>query len=204
MIKNVIFDIGNVLVGFTVHDLSRILGSSEEGERLRTVFFSKPWRDCDRGIITIDEQIERTCALSPDDAEVINYVIRNRTKMFRPLEKSREVVKDLKKAGFGVYYLSDTSFDAFDGVKKILDYFDLFNGGAISCAEKCAKSDPDLKFFNILFERYKLDPKECVFVDDSEANILAAKKTGLNVVHLTDPELIREELKKFDELKDVL
>lgn len=205
MIKNVVFDIGNVLISFSMRqELEKAFGSKEEADRLYPVIFSKYWRDCDRGIITLEEQIRSTCELSPKDSEAITKLLSNRVDMFIPVKDSENVVKELKKAGFGVYYNSNTSFDAIEGLSKKLGYFDIFDGGVISCAEKCTKADNGRNLFTVFLEKYPLDPKECVFVDDTINNVESAQRAGFNTVHLKKPELLREELKKFDDIKNVL
>lgn len=204
MIKNVIFDIGNVMVSFLPEEaVYEKLGDREEAKRLKKIIFCELWLECDNGLITMEEQIEKTVAKSPKDAEFIRNFIENRIDMFHPIEITREVVYALDKAGIDTYYLSDTSFDLIDKFANKLDYFRLFKGGVISCAEKALKSDEDLKLFDVFAKRFDLDPKECVFIDDKLINIENAQKYGFNTVHLTDPSIMKTELSKFEGLKNI-
>ena len=205
MIKNVVFDIGRVIVSFdpeqAIYDK---LGDWNEAKRLVPIIFSKYWGSCDRGEITFEEQADLTVALSPSDEEFIRYFLATRIDMFHPLEETKKVIHDLSLAGVDMYYLSDTSFDVVEGLTQKLDYFSLLKGGVMSCAEKASKADDDLKIFKNFLERFDLDPSECVFIDDLERNINHAKQAGFNTIHLTDNTVIREKLRSFDEFKDIL
>ena len=205
MIKNVVFDIGNVLIRFDIDgELLKAFGSDAEAKRMKPIIFSKYWHNCDLGVITLEEQIRCTCESSPKDSESIIKMLSNRVDMFHPLKDSENVVKELKNAGFGVYYNSNTSFDAIEGLSKKMGYLDVFDGGVISCAEKCLKADEGRNLFHVFLEKYPLDPSECVFIDDTLKNVESAQRAGFNTIHLETPELLRSELKKFKEFKDIL
>ena len=204
MIKNVIFDIGNVMVTFDPFNaLMEKLGDENETNRLKEIIFSQPWLDCDNGLITMEEQIEITAAKSPKDYDFIKSFIESRIEMFHPIEITQEVVYALDKAGIDTYYLSDTSFDLIGKFAERIEYFRIFKGGVISCAEKALKSDENLKLFDVFAKRFKLDPRECVFIDDKLINIENAQRYGFNTVHLTDPSIMKAELSKFENLKSI-
>ncbi len=205
MIKNVVFDIGNVMVSFDpLQALYEKLGDVDEAKRLKPIIFSDLWGECDHGHITFEEEIKLTVQMSPKDERFIRHFLSTRIDMFRVVEYTREVIFDLAKAGVDMYYLSDTSFDVIEGLKQKYEFFKLFKGGVVSCAEKALKRDEDLKLFKIFLDRFDLDPAECVFIDDLEINIQNAQKAGLNTIHLTDPSLIRAELLKFEGLEGKL
>ena len=101
MIKNVVFDIGNVLIRFDIDgELLKAFGSDAEAKRMKPIIFSKYWHNCDLGVITLEEQIRCTCESSPKDSESIIKMLSNRVDMFHPLKDSENVVKELKNAGF--------------------------------------------------------------------------------------------------------
>jgi len=205
MIKNVIFDIGRVIVSFEpVQALYDELGDMDEALRLKPIIFSELWGECDYGHITLEEQIELTVQRSPEDEKFIRHFLTTRINMFHLIESTRDVIYDLKKAGVDIYYLSDTSFDVIAGLKEKFEFFEFFKGGVISCAEKAIKRNEDLKIFKVFIDRFGVDPSECVFIDDTEINVINAQKAGFNIIHLTDPSIMRPELLKFQGLEDRL
>ena len=205
MIKNVVFDIGNVMVSFDpLQALYDELGDMDEAKRLKPIIFSKLWGECDYGHITLEQQMDLTVQMSPKDEKFIRHFLSTRINMFHLITYTRDVIYDLKKSGVDMYYLSDTSFDVIAGLKEKHEFFEFFKGGVISCAEKSRKCDDDLKIFKVFLDRYDLDPSECVFIDDSKVNIEHAKLAGINTIHLKDPSVIRQELLKFEGLEDKL
>lgn len=71
-------------------------------------------------------------------------------------------------------------------------FLEKFDGVVVSGLEGLVKPDP--RIYRVFCERYGLAPDSCVFIDDSEANIVAARRFGMHTIHFTDPKLLRAEL----------
>ena len=70
--------------------------------------------------------------------------------------------------------------------------FGRFREIVVSGVEKIAKPDPAI--FELFLERYELAARDCVFIDDSPANIATAKALGFTALHFVDPQTLRADL----------
>lgn len=179
MIKNIIFDIGNVLAWFRWKDYARDLGFSEEMvERVgRATVRTQIWRETDRGVLSIPEAVEQCIALDPEIEDEIRLFYKDRRELVTEYDYSEGLIRDLKARGYKVYLLSNYSEDHFQYILSKFRFFGLEDGMVISYREKVLKPEPEI--YNILFERYGLKPEECVFLDDTEVNIETAVKLGM-------------------------
>jgi glucose-1-phosphatase len=179
MIKNIIFDIGNVLISFKPADFLEKKGySPETGNKiLNDIFKSTEWECLDKGNLTTTEAIEKISARSSLKRDEIASLFNLRTKIMYPIHRNIKLLPELKKRGFKLYFLSNFPEDIFDEVFNGYEFFKFFDGGLISSRIKCAK--PDIRIFEILTEKYFLSKNECLFIDDIEINTRAAKFFGI-------------------------
>ncbi|WP_027623380.1 HAD family hydrolase [Clostridium lundense] len=186
MIKNVIFDLGNVLISFNPIEYLRKKVNNEEKvqEIFKEIFLSKEWGMLDKGVITEEEAINNICSRSNGNDKLIRLAMNNWYEMLTPIEGMIENLKKLKDKGYKIYYLSNFHMLAFEDVTNKNEFFKFFDGGVVSFKEKLLKPEKDI--YNKLIERYKIDPKESVFIDDTETNIAAAKKLGFQTIHFKD------------------
>ncbi|MBN2837585.1 MAG: HAD-IA family hydrolase, partial [Fusobacteriaceae bacterium] len=77
-------------------------------------------------------------------------------------------------------------------------WFKLFNGKIVSSHVKLLK--PEKEIYEALIKKYSLNPDECIFIDDTHANIIAGEKLGIKGIHYTGQEELREMLKEYIEL----
>ena len=91
--------------------------------------------------------------------------------------------------------MSNWSAETFEGMEEEYPFLKLFDGILISGEEKLIK--PNLKIYKLAISKFKLEPKNSVFIDDKIANIKAAKKLGLNTIHLVNPDTIYKDIEKF-------
>ena len=108
------------------------------------------------------------------------------------IEESIELLEKLKEMGLSIYGLSNWSAETFPVVRKRYKFFDLFDGIIISGEVKLIKPDPAI--FYLCLSRMGRPANECLFIDDSEANILAAKTIGFDTIHFKSPGQLRIEL----------
>jgi HAD superfamily hydrolase (TIGR01509 family) len=197
MIKNIIFDLGNVLISFRPEEFLDINGFQENAKKaiINEIFRSREWRMLDNGDITTREAIEGIAAKSSLKTEEIASVFNLRTRIMFPLTENTKLLPALRKRGFKLYYLSNFPDDIFDEVHKKYDFFRHFTGGIISARVHASK--PDLKIFRILLEKYSLSADESLFIDDSEPNVNAAESFGIKALHIHVPEDLREKIEKL-------
>lgn len=87
-----------------------------------------------------------------------------------------EFVRDLKEADFGIYLCSNAPLRLFDCYKDVIPGTEYFDGVLLSAEVKYIKSQR--RMYGHLFERLRLRPEECFFVDDSQLNTDGAKECG--------------------------
>jgi epoxide hydrolase-like predicted phosphatase len=196
MIKNIVFDLGNVLVSFRPEEYLDKNGYPEETKKiiLNDIFRSREWHMLDNGDITIKDAIKGIADRSSLKTEEIASVFDLRLKIIFPLNGNAKLLPALKKRGYKLYYLSNFPDDIFDEVYNRYDFFRYFDGGIISARVKASK--PDRKIFEILQEKYSLSPEECLFIDDSDLNVNTAELLGMKVIHVENPGDLPEQVEK--------
>lgn len=194
MIKNVIFDIGNVLVDFRWKEYLVEKGFSPEIiKRIVMASVASPyWDEFDRGALTEAEAMDLFIKLDPGIEKELHEAYDSIVGMLRKRDDAIPWVKALKSAGYGVYYLSNYSRKAFEECSDTIDFIPYMDGGLLSFQELVIKPDPEI--YKRLLERYNLVAEECVFIDDTEKNIVAARELGFyGIVHKSYEET-RDEL----------
>ena len=184
MIKNYIFDFGNVIAEFFPDRLTAPFVSNE-GERKiisEVVFDRLYWDKLDNGSITDDEVKEALCKrLDAGQREVACKVYDNWINSLTPVPNMKELIFDLKKSGKKLYLLSNISrgfAESYRDTKWIAEILDLFDGLVFSGPIGIVK--PSAEIFEHLLCKYDLKAEECLFVDDSQKNINGAMAAGIN------------------------
>jgi len=103
-----------------------------------------------------------------------------------------ETMKKLKQAGYLLYGLSNWSAETFPLMREEYDFFNLFDDMVISGEVGHVKPQPEI--FHILLEKISRPPQECLFIDDSLANIQQAQKIGFATVRFESPEQLETVL----------
>lgn len=196
MIKNIVFDLGNVLLSFRP---AEFLENNKYPEILRStiiadIFSSKEWLLLDNGDITTAEAIKSISLKSSLNRQEIEHVFNLRKKLMFPLDSNIKVLPGLKKEGYKLYYLSNFPIDVFEDIKNGYYFFKYFDGGLISAEVKLSK--PDTLFYRNLLDKYSLVPEECLFIDDLEVNVKAAESVGMKGFFTSGSLQISEGIKK--------
>lgn len=201
--KNLVFDMGNVLIEWNSEKiLTAITGDTNLQDLLRKeVFETRLWVETDEGVKTREEVIEIVAGKLGDEyRNEITQLLRYWYKYVDVFTKVQDRIIELSKSDYNIYILSNTAYTFYDLVKEgYLPATSVARGIVLSCEEKVLK--PDEKIYNILLERYNLDPHETIFFDDLLENIWGAARCGINgfVVEneselLTYLDKLREEM----------
>lgn len=170
MITTVIFDIGNVLAAYDWEGALKRLGYSEETREIigNAVFRSADWNEMDRGVLTLEELLQRFIKRAPEYEKEIRQAIYNYKDMAHQYDYTKPWLKELKEKGLRLYYLSNYGEFGVQETLEALDFRELMDGGIFSYEVKMIK--PSRWIFEELLYRYKLNREEAVFFDDSAAN----------------------------------
>ncbi|MDE5894278.1 MAG: HAD family phosphatase [Acetatifactor sp.] len=197
MIRNIIFDIGNVLAAWRWKEYYESLHYDPEiTERLaRATVLSPLWEEFDRGEMDEEVLLGKFIENDPELAEEIREVRDNIRDMLGRYDYAIPWLEDLKSRGYKVYYLSNFSRLAHEKCLHVLDFLPLMDGGILSYQEKLIKPDPAI--YQLLLNRYGLKAQECVFLDDTQRNIEEAVRQGIKGILFRDQAQATWELRKL-------
>ncbi len=202
MIKNLIFDVGRVLIDYDHQNLLKNMDLSLDDmeEICRCIFDNDIWQNqFDRGLLTVEEVTEKLVERSPQWEEGIRYALSHPERM--PLSRP-EVMKRvdiLRKSGYRTYYLSNYSTYFFNIHAKQTGILEYLDGGVLSAEVHYIK--PEKEIYEILLQRYNLNPEECLFFDDRKDNIDGAKSVGMETFWVNSEKKVIE---KLDNINNVL
>ena len=194
MINTVIFDVGNVLVDFDWEGfIHRMFPGREEliSELDAAVWGNGRWDRLDAGDEP-EEVFANIIAHAPEHEHELRKVFENVGDTLRKRPATPIWLKDIKSRGYRVLYLSNYSHYVMEKNPDVLDFLPLMDGGVFSCDVKLIK--PDRKIYECITEKYNLVPSECVFIDDIERNVKAAKDFGFNAIRFITLEQAQRDL----------
>lgn len=198
MYKNVIFDLGNVLLNFKPEEYlkTRIIEADKVSEVYKAIFRSEEWIMLDRGTLTEEEAKGIFVKNNSIIGNLIELALENWYEMLTPIEGTVDILKGLKNADYKVYFLSNYHLLAFEYVTKQYDFFKLFDGGIVSYKEKLIKPEEDI--YKRIIEEYCIKPEESIFIDDSQANIEGAEKLHFKTILFENPEDLILKLRSYN------
>jgi 2-haloacid dehalogenase len=197
MIKNIIFDIGAVLVDWnpryyyrTVMDdeakIEQFLNEVCTFEFNHSLDLGRPWDDARAELM----------AKFPEHETMIDAYWHNWLEMFSgPIHESVDILMDIKRRGYPVYALSNWNDVKFPIAMTEFPFLRLFDGRIVSGEVKLAKPDPQI--YQLLLDTYKLNPRESLFIDDRIENVEAARAFGIEAVQFTSPRQLERDLVEY-------
>lgn len=196
MIKNVIFDLGRVLINFDPETYLKELGLNSDDRKiyLNDIFKGSEWLDLDRGVIDEEQAIETIVAKGRIKEKEVRKVLDERIHFFTELSLNSPLVKEIKDKGYKLYILSNFPKIPFEILFKKYEFFRNFDGGVVSYEEGVNVIKPDSRIYDILLNKYNLLPEETIFIDDTLVNIEKAEEYGITGIHLPDHRELKEKL----------
>ena len=196
MIRNVIFDVGNVLIEFDWHKFLRTLFDEETAQNVSPAMWGTPaWDELDRGVLSMEEVTALFIANAPDYEPQIREALDRIGECPSVKPYTIAWIRELKAQGFRVYYLSNYFQTIWEKRPDIRAFADETDGGIFSWQEKVIKPSPES--FQRLLDRYGLKAKESLFIDDSPKNITAAKALGFHAVRFEGYEQQHEQIMQY-------
>lgn len=197
MVRNIVFDMGGVLIRFDRDFFMERLGVAEEDKRLlmREVFLAPEWVMMDRGTLTDEQAGEIMCGRIPERLhDAVWKLVSFWDRPILEIEGMYELIEELKALGYGIYLLSNASIRQHEYWPRI-PASRFFDGKLVSADVKLVKPMPEI--YEKLFSTFGLDRSECFYIDDSTANVEAALYVGMPAtVFFNDMARLRAELRR--------
>ena len=194
----VVFDLGGVLIDWNprYHFREVFKGDEAAMERFLTKVCTPAWNERqDAGRKVAEAEIE-LISRHPMEAALIRQFYAGFDRMMRgEIAGTVEILEELHVARVPLYALTNWSAETFPLALKRFAFFRRFKGIVVSGEVKAMK--PDRRIFEHLLHSHSLAAADCVFIDDSEKNVVGADAAGLHALHFTSPEQLRRDLAKF-------
>ena len=197
MINTIIFDLGAVLIDWNPDYMYKTIFDDEKEMRDFLATVTTPdWNEEQDAGRTLQEGTEVLIKQHPHhEANIRAFYSRWIEMLGDAFDGTVEIFKELKESNkYKIYALTNWSAETFPLAQQKFDFLNWFDGIVVSGTEKMRKPTP--AFYQILLGRYNVKPEESLFIDDNYRNILAAEKLGINSIHFTSPEQLKEELLK--------
>lgn len=196
-IRNVVFDVGNVIVRWSPLEIVRLtFGDNADHESItRKIFQSDIWLDLNKGLFTEEQtkvRYQKALGLSAEDSEKLFYYVK---QTFIPLYGSYDLIQRVKQAGYGVYALTDNVHEFVAFLKETQNFWPLFDGEIVSAEVGLLKPQPEI--YQALLDRYGLEACETVFLDDMPHNVKGAQDVGIAAIQFENASQAEKELKQL-------
>ncbi|MDF2156136.1 HAD family phosphatase [Vibrio sp. CAU 1672] len=196
-IKNVVFDVGNVLVRWSPGEIVRLTFSDVESPEsmMNSIFQSNTWLELNKGLLTESEakiQYQELLGLSELDCERLFYYIKQ-TQLL--IFGSVELLRRVKAGGYGVYALTDNVNEIVEHLREAYTFWELFDGATVSADVGLLKPQPEI-YYSLLKQNGIL-ASETVFIDDMPYNVEGARTAGISAIQFIDSAQCEQALKSL-------
>jgi 2-haloacid dehalogenase len=191
----VVFDLGGVLIDWDPRHLYRKLFAGDEAamERFLATVCTHEWNRCQDAGRSFAEGARLLKAKHPDKAQLIDaYGARFDEMMVGPITGSVEILAELRDRGTPLFGLTNWSNETYPPARERFAFLSWFRGILVSGEVGVIKPDP--RIFALLIERFGIEPEQAIYIDDVEANAIAARRFGIHAVHFTTSAALRREL----------
>lgn len=195
MIKNIILDVGKVLVAWEPRIALQKLGFDERTTDIvaKATAESEEWNEMDRGAKSDEELLAGFMAMAPDYEREIRMFWEHVDDAIWQFEYTRPWIHRMKEHGYRVYILSNYAHWTYEKTQEALSFLQDVDGALFSYEVKQIKPEPEI--YQTLLKRFGLKAEECVFLDDRQENIDGAKAQGLEGICFTGYEDAKEGLR---------
>jgi len=195
----IIFDLGGVLIDWNPRYLYRkIFKSEEEISWFLQNICTPQWNEQQDAGRSFAEATSELIRKHPDfELAIRAWYDRWQETVGGPIHDTVEILRSLRdKKQHRLYALTNWSAETFPWAKDNYDFLHWFEGIVVSGEEKTMKPRPE--FYQILLDRYQVNPASAIFIDDNLANVEVARAMGIEGIHFTQPVQLRRELKAME------
>jgi len=203
MITTIIFDLGAVLIDWNPHYMYRtIFDDEQEMKNFLANIATSDWNEEQDAGRSLQEGTEILVRQFPEhEGNIRAFYSRWEEMLGDPLWETVEIFRELKETGkYKTYALTNWSAETFPVALARYNFLNWFDGIVVSGTEKMRKPTPE--FYHILLDRYHVKADEALFIDDNYRNILAAEKLGIQSIHFTSADRLREKLEDLSILSE--
>jgi 2-haloacid dehalogenase len=193
----IIFDLGNVLIDWNpVYLFNKLIEDEDKRKYFLENICTPDWNEEQDAGRPIKVATETLVAEHPEWKELIEAYYGQWEQMLGgPIHDTVDIFRDLKQMNqYKFYALTNWSAELFPIALERYDFLHWFDGRVVSGEEKMRKPFPE--FYNILLKRYDINPAQSILIDDNFRNIQGGEAVGIEGIHFTSPEALRETLKK--------
>lgn len=198
-IETVLFDLGGVLADWDPRYLYRKIFSDEaEMERFLSEVCHPHWNHLhDQGALSFARSIPDLQHRHPHYHDQIDAWQTRWPEMLKgSIAGTVKILEDLKaRQKVRLYALTNWSHETWPHAIERFEFLNHFEGILVSGQEKLAKPDP--RIFELVCARFRLNPRETLFIDDNERNIQQAREMGFITHWFRDPVKLQRELIEY-------
>lgn len=188
MIRNIVFDISNVLAPFRFKEFLAEKGF--DGLMIKRIIKASAmtpyWTEYEKGKLTYDEAIDAFAGTDPEIKDELHKAYDSCSGIMGKYDYTQGWIKTLKEGGFKLYCITNFTPAGYEQCYDCISFVEEFDGCVFSFREGVAKPDPEI--YKRLLKRYDLKPEECAFIDDTEENVISARKLGMAGIVFTGYE----------------
>ncbi len=190
-IKNIVFDVGNVLVRWDPYSVIRSVFPEQDPMQFYAAM--RPiWLDLNKGKYSVKEGIALYENQLGIKAEKMKQLMDELKKHQVSIAGSLALLKKLYSMGFDLYSITNNIKEFIEYHRTHSNFLPYFKGVVVSADIGILKPDPAI--YKYLLKQYHLDPAECVFIDDVLANVAGALAVGMYAFQFTDTKTCEEKL----------
>ncbi|MGJ3261785.1 MAG: HAD family hydrolase [Salinarimonas sp.] len=179
-----VFDVGNVLIRWDPRFLYEKMfsGDSERMEWFLANVCTGDWNlEMDRGAVYADH-VAALCARHPEwEAEIRAFDTRWQEMVPGDIAPNTALLERLLARGEPIYAITNFSREKWAEAQDRFPVLTRFEGVVVSAHERLIKPDPAI--YRTLLDRYGLEAGRCLFIDDSEKNVVGARAVGMRAIH---------------------
>ncbi|MDC9823219.1 HAD family phosphatase [Devosia sp. ZB163] len=189
-----VFDLGGVFVDWNPMYLFRkLFETEEEAQWFWDNICTKDWNlEFDAGDIFAEGVAKLITRYPRYWREIQAFDLRWKETVGEFITGTSDIHDELIAQDIPTFAITNFSWEKWTSCLGEWPFLEKFDGVVVSGLEGLVKPDPRL--YRVFCERYALAPEMCVFIDDSEPNVISARKFGMNAIHFTDPKSLRKEL----------
>ena len=196
---DILLDMGNVLLEWNKDKILQGISDTKKDYLIldKSIFQSGLWERLDLGTMSREELVLKVVSMiGRTYQKKVEEVIWNWPNYIEIFTEVFPILSEVKKKGHRIFVLSNTSKVFYDLLEEQLSPIkELLDGFVLSCDIKAIK--PDLAMFKEILDKYQLDPRNCVFLDDIEDNTIAAEKLGIKSYQVKKRSHVVDILKSY-------